>query len=107
MAAYGIATRRENGNNVEEIAKNAPWMIEAVRKSGVPILWEFETTRLCWHKQGQRDARSEEEMTKLRERDPLLIAKRWPCEAKCVKDQVEKEVEVVFEQVKLDPEANK
>ena len=106
MAAYGIPSVTNDGNNVIEIAELAPKIIEGVRKYSSPFLWELETTRLCWHKQGQRDARGEEELAKLRERDPLLIAKRWPCEAKCVKEQVEKEVEAIFEQVKLDPEAN-
>ena len=109
MAAYGLqgSSRRDDGNDVVKIAEMAPRLIEAVRTLGEPVFWELETTRLCWHKQGQRDARGEEELVELSKRDPLLIAKRWPCEAKCVKEQVEKEVEAVFEQVKLDPEANK
>ena len=117
MAAYGLQgqSRRDDGNDIVKIAEMAPRLIEAVRKLGEPVFWELETTRLCWHKQGQRDIRSEEELAKLRERDPLHqfeLNHRWKDSDHYhafdqIQQETNKEIEAVFEQVKLDPEANK
>lgn len=78
-AAFGIPTRTIDGNDVVEVAQAAREEAGIVRLIGRPRLIECRTTRLCWHKQGQRDVRSPEVLAKLAERDPLLnVEKRLP-----------------------------
>jgi len=72
MAAYGIPSLRIDGNDVNEVIYYAKWSVEEkVRPNSEPYLLEMDTTRLCWHKQGQRDVRTPEEISKLAERDPI------------------------------------
>ena len=72
MAAYDIPSLRIDGNDVNEVIYYAKWAIEEkVRSNCEPYLLEMDTTRLCWHKQGQRDVRTPEEIAKLAERDPI------------------------------------
>lgn len=71
VGAYGMRGNRIDGNDVENVFRSARAAIESVRSTGGPGFLECETTRLCWHKQGQRDIRSAEELKMLAERDPL------------------------------------
>ena len=73
MSGYGIQGLSIDGNDVEEIADDMPDIIDDVRKRSEPCFVDLITTRLCWHKQGQRDIRSAEELAKLAEHDPLRI----------------------------------
>ncbi len=70
--AYGIQGTKVDGNKIEEVVKAVRIGAETVRRNSFPFMVEFDTTRLCWHKQGQRDARSAEEIAELTKRDPLL-----------------------------------
>ena len=75
MTAYGIPAMKIDGNDVAMV-REATLQVLPQLKSG-PFMIEMMTTRLCWHKQGQKDVRSAEELAKLAERDPLLrIEKR-------------------------------
>jgi acetoin:2,6-dichlorophenolindophenol oxidoreductase subunit alpha len=69
--AYDIDVSEGDGNDVEDVVGKTRNVIESVRQ-GRPHLLELHTTRLCWHKQGQRDVRPPEELAKLAERDPLI-----------------------------------
>lgn len=60
-----------DGNNVEEVFFWAKSALDRVRGRSRFGFLECMTTRLCWHKQGQRDIRSAEELKMLAERDPL------------------------------------
>jgi len=74
MAAYGIACRTIDGNYVGDVFQTVKDVVEYyVRPLSNPQLIEMDTTRLCWHKQGQRDIRSPEEIAKLAERDPIKL----------------------------------
>lgn len=75
-AAYGIGARKIDGNDVLEVVKTVKEVAETVREQSKPYLIEMVTTRLCWHKQGQRDVRSKEEIDELAKRDPLLLEER-------------------------------
>lgn len=76
MGAYGIHSEEIDGNDVENVLEVSKEVINIVRIKSEPWLLDCKTTRLCWHKQGQPDARSKEEIAKLAERDPLLLAER-------------------------------
>lgn len=74
MAAYGIDESwisMVDGNDVARVHAEAAALVESIRSNPQPAVLECHTTRLCWHKQGQRDARSAEEIAKEAERDPL------------------------------------
>lgn len=108
MAAYGIASTRADGNDVLNICSLTERLVESyVRPKGKPFLLDLDTTRLCWHKQGQRDIRTPEELAKLAERDPLLVAERklgiTEEEKKKVWNETEIEVEKVLQEVLKDP----
>lgn len=107
MAAYGINAITIDGNDVEIVVKAAEFVVESVRSRSEPILIEMNTTRLCHHKQGQADVRSKEEIAKLAERDPLLIAEQRLAVTQEAKEQIwqntEKVIDAVFTTVKEDP----
>ena len=107
MVAYGINAVTIDGNDVEMVVKTAEFVVESIRNRSEPALVEMNTTRLCWHKQGQPDARPKEEVARLAEHDPLLLAERrmritQETREKMWRD-VEKEVDEVFSKVKEDP----
>lgn len=73
---YGIWANRVDGNHVGVVQDAVKEASDYVRKHSRPYLIEFDTTRLGWHKQGQRDVRSKEELEELAKRDPLLYEER-------------------------------
>lgn len=72
-SAYGIGASRVDGNHLSEVMDAVTKASKHVREKSEPYLLEMETTRLCWHKQGQADARSKEEIAELAKRDPLMF----------------------------------
>ena len=71
MGAYGIDSRRIDGNDVISVYETVKEVSEIVRGKSQPYLIDAVTTRLCWHKQGQPDARSKEELADLSKLDPI------------------------------------
>ncbi|TAK10569.1 MAG: thiamine pyrophosphate-dependent dehydrogenase E1 component subunit alpha [Anaerolineae bacterium] len=69
--AFGIPVRRVDGNDVDEVRVQAAEFAAHARLYG-PCALVCDTERLCWHKQGQRDARTAEELAAASRRDPLL-----------------------------------
>ncbi|MDP2662120.1 MAG: thiamine pyrophosphate-dependent dehydrogenase E1 component subunit alpha [Dehalococcoidia bacterium] len=69
---YGVTSMRVDGNKVDAVYNavhnGAAW----VKSEQRPLFIEFMTTRLSWHKQGQRDVRTPEEIAKLARRDPIV-----------------------------------
>jgi len=74
--SYGIPATKADGNKVDKVMEVARTCIEEVRARGSPSALILDTTRLSWHKQGQRDIRSKAELDLLAERDPLLYEER-------------------------------
>src|SRR5271157_804150 len=70
MRAYDIESSTVDGNDVVAVKNMAAMAIQRVRE-GKPFLLECYTTRLCWHKQGQRDMRPKEVLDELAKRDPI------------------------------------
>lgn len=73
--AYGIQNiTGVDGNDLEEVVAATSQALQRMHNG--PYFIEFDTTRLCWHKQGQRDVRSPVELAELARRDPLVILER-------------------------------
>jgi TPP-dependent pyruvate/acetoin dehydrogenase alpha subunit len=70
--SYGMRATKADGNKVDKVMEAARACIEEVRAKGSPAALILDTTRLSWHKQGQRDIRSKAELDLLAKRDPLL-----------------------------------
>lgn len=68
---FGIPTAHVNGNDIHAVMSAVHMAAPYARNQG-PFLIECDTTRLCWHKQGQRDARPAAEIAEEAKRDPLL-----------------------------------
>jgi len=106
-AAYGIRGYTIDGNDVKKVMIATIGAVGAIREWSLPYLLDCETTRLCWHKQGQRDIRSPEEIAKLAERDPLLVCERrmdvLPETLEKTWKSIQKEIDEVFAKVKEDP----
>jgi len=95
---YGIPSFGMDGNDVVQVMENAADLIATVRGGAGPRLLECHTERLCWHKQGQRDVRTKEELARAAERDPLL---RMPLDISV--DAINRTLDEVFAQVESDP----
>jgi len=74
--SYGMSATKADGNKVDKVMEAARACTEEVRAKGSPSALILDTTRLSWHKQGQRDVRSRAELDLLAERDPLLYEER-------------------------------
>ena len=70
-AGYGIEARTIDGMHVEEVARAVAAASEVVRRESRPFLLECDVERFSWHKQGQRDLRTPEEMAEVYKRDPV------------------------------------
>jgi TPP-dependent pyruvate/acetoin dehydrogenase alpha subunit len=70
--SYGIPVTKADGNKIDQVMMAARECIEMVRQKQTPVALILDTTRLSWHKQGQRDIRAAEELETLARRDPLL-----------------------------------
>jgi TPP-dependent pyruvate/acetoin dehydrogenase alpha subunit len=70
--SFGIPVSKADGNKVDEVMDAARSCIDEARGKGSPMALILDTTRLSWHKQGQRDVRSKAELDVLAQRDPLL-----------------------------------
>jgi len=108
MKGYRIKSYAMDGNNVEEVFWTTKHIVEnEIRANSVPFLIDMNTTRLCCHKQGQADIRSKEEIAKLAERDPLLVAERKMAIFAETKERLWKniqgEIDEVFTKVQEDP----
>lgn len=69
---YGIRSRSIDGTHVDKVFEAVQEAAEIVRRESRPYLLECDVERLCWHKQGQRDSRTPEELAECAKRDPLL-----------------------------------
>jgi len=107
MAAYGIKAHTLDGNDVKKVMVATQIAAGEVRESSTPYLLDMNTTRLCWHKQGQKDVRSQEELQMLAERDPLLLMERRMKltleNKKKIWKSIEEELDVTFAKAKKDP----
>lgn len=99
MVAYGINAITIDGNDVEMVVKASEFVVESIRSRSEPTLIEMNTTRLCVHKQGQGDVRSKEEIAKLAERDPLLVAERRMGVTQEMKENIWKSIQAEIDEV--------
>lgn len=88
---YGIQSRCIDGNDILGVYEAAKEISNIVREKQEPFFLECKTTRLCWHKQGQPDARSKEELCELAKLDPIPRLGKHISEKE--KAEIEKEVE--------------
>jgi TPP-dependent pyruvate/acetoin dehydrogenase alpha subunit len=68
---YGMQYGIVDGNDVDAVRQAVDLAVAHVRGNSKPYFLECVTTRFGWHKQGQRDIRTEEQMAEIYERDPL------------------------------------
>ena len=69
--SFGIGTYKVDGNKLDEIIPATESAIRELKRFQKPIALVFDTTRMCNHKQGQRDTRTKEELDELAKRDPI------------------------------------
>jgi TPP-dependent pyruvate/acetoin dehydrogenase alpha subunit len=103
MAAYGIPARTVDGNDVDEVCRVARDKIESIRERPRPILIECMTTRLCWHKQGQRDVRSAKTLAEIGKLDPLLRCGVSGDRRAEMETEINRALDDIFARVAADP----
>lgn len=69
--AYNVAYGSVDGNDVAAVQREVASAAEHVRSKSEPFLLVCNTTRLSWHKQGQRDVRDQAELDALARFDPI------------------------------------
>lgn len=76
---YGVPSYHFDGTWYEALYQNLPPLIERMRKGGGPLLIEAEVVRLESHSSSddQMKYRSEQEMARARERDPILLTEKY------------------------------
>lgn len=96
VGSYGIDTLGVDGNDVYGVYRTISEAAEYVREKRRPIFVECDTTRLCWHKQGQRDVRSPEELAHLARRDPLTKLGTYVTDEEAIWKSTKKTVDEVL-----------
>jgi pyruvate dehydrogenase E1 component alpha subunit len=91
-SAYGIESSRVDGNHVEDVFHAVEKAAKLVRERSEPYLMEMNTTRLSWHKQGQPDSRTKDEVAELAKRDPLPYEEQRLEVSKEQRERFEKEI---------------
>lgn len=78
-AGFGLPSYHVDGTWYETMYPLLPGLIQSMREGGGPILVEAEVVRLESHSSSddQTKYRSEQEMTRARERDPILQTERY------------------------------
>lgn len=100
VAGYGIECASADGNSIVDVVDAASDARAWIARHGRPFFIEFDTTRLCWHKQGQRDARSPIALAEEARRDPL---KAIPAEQLSpLTREIESAIDAVFKRVLKD-----
>lgn len=106
-ASYGIQASRIDGNHLDEVVETVTRSVKLVRDRSEPYLVEMDTTRLSWHKQGQPDSRSKEEVAELAKRDPLLYEEKRlnisSDQKKRLVDEITKEIQDAVEAARSAP----
>ena len=76
---FGVPSYHFDGTWYETMYQRLPPLIKRMRESGRPLLIEAEVVRLESHSSSddQMKYRSEEEMLRARERDPILLTERY------------------------------
>src|SRR5437868_14606485 len=78
-AGFGLPSHHVDGTWYESIYQKLPPLIQQMRDGGGPILVEAEVVRLDSHSSSddQMKYRSEEEMARARERDPIAQTEKY------------------------------
>src|SRR5436190_526477 len=78
-AGFGLPSYHVDGTLYESMYKVMPRIIQRMRTGGGPALIEAEVVRLDSHSSSddQTKYRSEEELKRMRERDPILLAEEY------------------------------
>ena len=92
-SAYGIESARIDGNHVAKVVEAVGKAAKKVRERSEPFLLEMEVSRLSWHKQGQPDSRSKEEIAILAKHDPLPYEEHRLHVSKEQKDRLVRKIE--------------
>jgi TPP-dependent pyruvate/acetoin dehydrogenase alpha subunit len=92
-AAYGIDSNLVDGNRVLEVFEAVESAAKLVREQSKPYLLEMKTDRQSWHKQGQPDSRSREEIAELTKRDPIAFEERRLKVSREQRERFEKEIQ--------------
>jgi TPP-dependent pyruvate/acetoin dehydrogenase alpha subunit len=103
MASYGIQAKKIDGNNIFEVYREAQHAIAHVRNYKEPYLLEMDTTRLCWHKQGQRDIRTPEEIETEAKRDPIDFIARQLNIPNMYHNDIATKIEMAIEKARATP----
>src|SRR3989441_7455191 len=78
-AGFGLPSYHVDGTWYESMYKTMPGLIQRMRVGSGPVLIEAEVVRLDSHSSfdGQTQYRSEEEMKRARERDPIMLTEKY------------------------------
>jgi 2-oxoisovalerate dehydrogenase E1 component len=78
-AGFGMPSYRLDGTWYEQMYQTLPPLIDHMRRGGGPVLIEAEVVRLDAHSSSddQTKYRSEEEIVKARERDPIVLTEKY------------------------------
>jgi len=100
-AGFGLPTFRVDGTWYEGLYQTLPPLIESIRQGGGPALIEAEVVRLDSHSvsDDQTVYRSDDEMAKARERDPIMLTEKYLLKYSIMS---EKEIEETRTQLKAE-----
>lgn len=104
---HNITFNQVDGNEIEDVIAATEEAVKFVRTHKLPFLLECMTERLSWHKQGQRDIRSREELFELSKREPVKrLSDKFPGKYQEIETRINRELNAILEKVEtaLPPE---
>src|SRR3989454_9207874 len=113
-AGYGLPSYHVDGTWYESMYKTMPGLIRRMREGSGPVLIEAEVVRLDSHSSSddQTKYRSEEEMKRARERDPIMLTEKYILqhrllsqdEIKSMRSEIEAEVNAAADEADAAPQ---
>lgn len=97
FTSYGIEAIPGDGNHIDEVVAKTQRYGAKVREESRPVALIFDTTRLCLHKQGQRDMRPPEVLIQLEDRDPIKYMETFPDIKKLDRDKMREAARIEVE----------
>lgn len=104
-SSRGIESVYSDGNDVSNVFVKTNEAMSYMGSHGLPYFLELRTERLSWHKQGQRDVRSLDELALLAKGEPILKAASLLGADRTMKIDLDvaRFLDDVFRQVEADP----
>jgi TPP-dependent pyruvate/acetoin dehydrogenase alpha subunit len=101
--SHEVAVEQVDGNDIRAVVATTEQAADYVRRYKKPFFLECMTERLSWHKQGQRDIRSREELLDLSMNEPVKrLSRQLPGKYEELEERIDRELTAILKKVEAE-----